>query len=158
MMDVQNIAERVLAPNAKSALSKTFRSGWQHANYHFGKKRSAIMVGPNIAAQNTTVFGVFKTPPPADRAVSRLTSAGFSNSDVSLLKSNIDGLLSVMGIAQNEASSYQEYVKMGGVLLSVHCSNSLEIDRANTILKQNGAEHISSTDEQAVGTHGVHRQ
>jgi hypothetical protein len=110
-----------------------------------------------MAGQNTAVFGIFKAAPQAGRAVSRLTSAGFSNSDVSLLKSNIDGLLSVMGIAQNEAKRYEEYVKAGGILLSVHCSNSLEIDRANIILKQNGAENISSTGEQEVSTQGVHR-
>ena len=110
-----------------------------------------------MTQQNTAVFGVFKDAPQADKAVSRLTSAGFSNSDVSLLESSIDGPLSVMGIARNEAKRYEAYVKEGGVLLSVQCSNSLEIDRANTILEQNGAEHISSTGEQTVGTHGVHR-
>lgn len=110
-----------------------------------------------MAGQNTAVFGIFKNAPQAGRAVSRLTSAGFSNSDVSLLKSNIDGLLSVIGIAQNEAKRYEEYVKAGGILLSVHCSNCLEIDRADTILQQNGAEHISSTGEQEVSTQGVRR-
>src|SRR5579862_8675748 len=111
-----------------------------------------------MTRQDTAVFGIFKAAPRAGRAVSRLTSAGFSNSDVSLLKSNIDGLLSVMGIAQNEAKRYEGYVKAGGILLSVLCSNSLEIDRANTILEQNGAEHISSTGEREVSTQGVHRQ
>jgi hypothetical protein len=110
-----------------------------------------------MAGQNTPVVGIFKTASQADKTVDRLTSAGFSNSDVFLLKSNIDGLLSSIGIPDNEATRYEAYVKAGGILLGVHCSNSLEIDRANIILEQNGSEKIFSTGEQAVSTHGVHR-
>jgi len=86
-----------------------------------------------MTGQKTAVFGIFKTSSEAEKAISRLTSAGFSNSDVSLEESNIDGL------------------EEAGVLLAVHCSNSLEIDRANIILEQNGAESISSAGEK-VGT------
>jgi hypothetical protein len=110
-----------------------------------------------MAGQNTTVFGIFRASSQADKAVSRLTSAGFSNSDVSLLESNIDSLLAGMGIPKNEAKRHERYVREGGTLLAVHCSNSLEIDRANIILEQNGAEGIFSPDENAVSTHGVHR-
>ena len=109
-----------------------------------------------MAGQNTTVFGVFKSASQSAKAVSRLTSAGFSNFDVSLLKSNIEGLLSGMGIPAHTAKRYEGYVREGRILLWVHCDNSLEIDRACTILAQNGAEHVSSTGEQPVGTRGVH--
>lgn len=108
-----------------------------------------------MAAQHSLVFGVFKTPSPADKAVSRLTSAGFSDSDVSLLTSNIDGLLSVLGIPEHESRLYEGYVEEGGVLLSVHCSNLLEIDRANTILEQNSAEGIYGTGAEAVSTNEI---
>jgi hypothetical protein len=110
-----------------------------------------------VTRQITAVLGSFRTTLQADRAVSRLTSAGFSNSDVSLLKSNIHGSLSGMGIPKNEAKRYEGYVKEGGILLAVHCSNSLEIDRANIILKQNGAEAISSSDEKTFSTPDVNR-
>lgn len=105
-----------------------------------------------MAGQNTAVFGIFKIASQAHKAVDRLTSAGFSNSDVSLLKSNIDSLLSGMGIAGYHAERYEAYVKEGGIFLLVHCGNSLEIDRANIILAQNGAEHVSSTGAKAVST------
>ncbi len=105
-----------------------------------------------MTQQKTAVFGSFSSTSQADRAVSRLTSAGFSNSDVSLLKSNIHASLSGMGIPKNEAKRYEGYVQQGGILLAVHCSNSLEIDRANIILKQNGAEAISSSDEKTFST------
>ena len=110
-----------------------------------------------MTLQNTAVFGIFKTTSQADRAVSRLTSAGFSNSEVSILEWNIDGVLAGMGIPENEAKRYERYVKERDILLAVHCSNSLEIDRANTILEQNGAEDIFSSDENAFITHGVNR-
>jgi hypothetical protein len=112
-----------------------------------------------MTGHNTAVFGVFRLPSQAEKVVSRLTSAGFSNSEVTLLESNIDGLLSGMGISENKAKRYEGFVKEGSILLSVNCSNSLEIDRANIILKQNGAEHISWTGlgEQVVSTHEVHQ-
>lgn len=113
--------------------------------------------GATMTRQKTAVFGSFKTALQADRAVSRLTSAGFSNSHVSLLKSNIYGLLSGIGIPKNEAKRYEGHVEEGGILLEVHCSNSLEIDRANIILEQNGAEGVFTTREEALSIHGVHR-
>ncbi len=110
-----------------------------------------------MTGQNTTVFGVFKTPSRADKAAGRLTSAGFSNADVSRLKSNIYDLLSGMGIPEHKTRHYEGYVEEGGILLSVRCGNSLEIDRANIILEQNGAEGISSTREEAGSAHAVHK-
>jgi len=110
-----------------------------------------------MTGQNTTVFGVFITPSQADKAIDRLTSAGFSNADVCRLKSNIDGLLSGMGIPESDAKRYEAYMKAGGIVLSVRCSNCLEIDRANIILEQNGAQHISQPSEKAVSMPGVNR-
>jgi hypothetical protein len=108
-----------------------------------------------MPGQDTAVFGIFKAASQADKAVDRLTSAGFSKSDVSLLESNIDGLLSSMGVPEYQA---RRYGKEGCILLWVRCDNSLEIDRANTILEQNGAEGISSmSGEKEVGFHVVHR-
>jgi len=104
-----------------------------------------------MAGQNTAVFGIFKASPAANKAVSRLTSAGFSNSDIFLQRSNIGGLLSGAGVSQNEALPYEGNARRGCILVTVQCSNSLEIDRANTILEQNGAESIFSASEN-VGT------
>jgi hypothetical protein len=50
---------------------------------------------------------------------------------------------------------YEGRIKDGGVLLSVHCDTSDEISRAKDLLKQTGAEDISSTGEKAVSAHGV---
>src|SRR6202023_1657260 len=65
------------------------------------------------------------------------------------------GALVGMGMPEYEAKRYEEPVKNGGVLLSVHCDRSDEISRAKDLLKQTGAEDISSTGEKAVGSHGV---
>src|SRR6202035_5281736 len=65
------------------------------------------------------------------------------------------GALVGMGIPEYEAKRYEGRVKDGGVLLSVHCDTSDEIGRAKNLLKQTGAEDISSTGEKAASTQGV---
>ena len=57
------------------------------------------------------------------------------------------GALVGMGIPEYEAKRYEGRIKDGGVLLSVHCDTSKEIDRAKEILKQTGAQDIASTGE-----------
>jgi hypothetical protein len=57
------------------------------------------------------------------------------------------GALVGMGIPEYEAKRYEGRIKEGGVLLSVHCDTSEEIDRAKEVLKATGAEDISSTGE-----------
>lgn len=49
-----------------------------------------------------------------------------------------------------EAKRYEGRVKDGGVLLSVHCENSAEVDPAKEILKRTGTEDISSAGEKRV--------
>jgi hypothetical protein len=65
------------------------------------------------------------------------------------------GALVGMGIPEYEAKRYEGRVKDGGVLMSVHCDTSDEIERAKDLLEQTGAEDISSAGEKAVSTHGV---
>ncbi len=65
------------------------------------------------------------------------------------------GALVGMGIPEYEAKRYEGRVKDGGVLLSVHCETSDEISRAKTLLKQSGAEDISSSGEKSLSSHGV---
>jgi len=57
------------------------------------------------------------------------------------------GALVGMGIPEYEAKRYEGRIKEGGVLLSVHCDTSNEITRAKELLKNTGAEDISSTGE-----------
>src|SRR5579863_7886006 len=68
------------------------------------------------------------------------------------------GALVGMGIPEYEAKRYEGRVKDGGVLLSVHCDTSDEITRATELLKQTGAEDVSSAGEKAVSSHGVKTQ
>ncbi len=65
------------------------------------------------------------------------------------------GALVGMGIPEYEAKRYEGLVKDGGILLSVHCDTSDEIDRAKNILKQTGGDDVSSAGEKAASTHGV---
>jgi hypothetical protein len=57
------------------------------------------------------------------------------------------GALVGMGIPEYEAKRYEGRIKEGGVLLSVHCDTADEIKRAKDLLKQTGAEDISSSGE-----------
>jgi len=62
------------------------------------------------------------------------------------------GALIGMGIPEYEAKRYEGRLQKGGILLSVHCDTSEEIDRAKEILERTGAEDISSTGESSTGT------
>src|SRR3954453_20791764 len=57
------------------------------------------------------------------------------------------GALVGMGIPEYEAKRYEGLVKNGGILLSVHCDNSDWVGLAKDILKQSGADDISSAGE-----------
>jgi hypothetical protein len=57
------------------------------------------------------------------------------------------GALVGMGIPEYEAKRYEGRIKEGGILLSVHCDTSDEIKRAKEVMKNSGAEDISSTGE-----------
>jgi hypothetical protein len=59
----------------------------------------------------------------------------------------IVGALIGMGIPEYEAKRYEGRIKAGGILLSVHCDNSDWVGKAKDILKQTGAEDISSSGE-----------
>jgi len=57
------------------------------------------------------------------------------------------GALVGMGIPEYEAKRYEGRIKEGGILMSVHADNGDWADRAKEILKQTGAQDISSTGE-----------
>jgi hypothetical protein len=57
------------------------------------------------------------------------------------------GALIGMGIPEYEAKRYEGRIKSGGILLSVHCDTSAEIKVVKELMKNTGAEDISSTGE-----------
>ena len=57
------------------------------------------------------------------------------------------GALVGMGIPEYEARRFEGRIQEGGILMSVHCDNPDWVDRARNILKQTGAEDVSSTGE-----------
>ena len=59
----------------------------------------------------------------------------------------IAGSLAGMGIPEYEAKRYEGRVRKGGYLMSVHCDDGDWISKAKEILRQTGAEDISSTSE-----------
>ena len=59
----------------------------------------------------------------------------------------ITGALIGMGIPEHEARRYEERIKNGGILLSVHCDESNWTKKAKEILERTGAEDVSSTGE-----------
>lgn len=59
------------------------------------------------------------------------------------------GALIGSGIPEYEAKKYETGLKAGNILLSVHADNDEEINRANEILKKEGAKDISSAREKA---------
>lgn len=60
------------------------------------------------------------------------------------------GALIGAGIPEYEAKRYEGHLQKGGILISVHCSTSDEIDRAKHALKATGGTDISATGESSV--------
>jgi hypothetical protein len=63
------------------------------------------------------------------------------------LVGGIIGGLVGMGIPEYEAKRYEGRIKEGGILVSVHCDNSEWVKRAKDVLKNSGAEDVSSSGE-----------
>lgn len=59
------------------------------------------------------------------------------------------GALVGMGMPEYEAKRYEDNLKAGGILISVHTNSSEEIDRASDLLKKEGATDISASSEKA---------
>jgi len=57
------------------------------------------------------------------------------------------GALVGAGIPEYEAKRYEGRIKSGGVLVSIHADNSEWVSKAKAILKETGAEDISSANE-----------
>ena len=57
------------------------------------------------------------------------------------------GALVGVGIPEYEAKRYEGRIKEGGVLLSVHCDTTEQIERAKELLKHTGGQDIASAGE-----------
>jgi len=62
----------------------------------------------------------------------------------------ITGGLIGLGIPEIEAKRYEGKIRGGNVLIAVHVENSQEADAAERVLKEAGAEDVSSTSEASV--------
>lgn len=60
------------------------------------------------------------------------------------------GALAGFGIPEYEAKRYTGRIREGGILLSVHCDNAKDVERAKETLKQTGAQDIASSGESSV--------
>jgi hypothetical protein len=76
--------------------------------------------------------------------------AGLAGLGVGGAVGGLTGALIGVGIPEFEAKRYEGRLQKGGILLSVHCDTSDEINRAKEVLKAAGAEDISSTGESSV--------
>ena len=60
------------------------------------------------------------------------------------------GALIGLGLPEFEARRYEDRLKNGGILLSVHCATAEETQRAKNVLNRTGGEDVSSTGESSV--------
>jgi hypothetical protein len=57
------------------------------------------------------------------------------------------GALVGMGIPEYEAKRYEGRIRNGGILLSVHCGDSIMVNRAKDMLRHTGAQDIAAGEE-----------
>lgn len=70
------------------------------------------------------------------------------------------GVLVGLGIPEDEAKLYEERLKKGGVLVSVHTESGAKTNHARTILKNTGATDVAATQEatrEPAATKGIPR-
>src|ERR1700734_3350509 len=78
--------------------------------------------------------------------------AGLAGLGVGGAVGGFTGALIGLGIPEYEAKRYEGRIKDGGILLSVHCDTSDQVKRGKEIMKNTGAEDISSTGESSADT------
>lgn len=61
----------------------------------------------------------------------------------------IIGALAGLGIPEYEAKRYEGRIKLGGLLLSVHCDDAHWVKRAKDVMEQTGGEEMAATSESA---------
>ncbi|MDO9269185.1 MAG: hypothetical protein Q7T96_08750 [Methylobacter sp.] len=75
-----------------------------------------------------------------------------SGAAVGAATGSLTGALIGVGIPEYEAKRYEEKIRGGNALISVHTESSEERDRAKEIFERAHAEDISSTEEESVKT------
>ena len=73
--------------------------------------------------------------------------AALAGAGVGAAAGGLTGALVGMGMPEYEAKRYEGKIKNGNILMSVHCNDSTERDRAKKIFTDGGAEDISYTGE-----------
>jgi hypothetical protein len=73
--------------------------------------------------------------------------AGLAGLGSGAIAGGVIGALIGMGIPEYEAKRYEGRVKNGGVLVSIHCDDSNWVSKAKAMMKDSGAEDVSSTGE-----------
>ena len=91
-----------------------------------------------MAVKKTVVCGIYQSAQQAERAVAEFLAAGFAKEGVTITAPDDQGM---------KATETGSAARTGGVQLSVHCDTSDQITRAKDLLKQTGAQDISSVEE-----------
>jgi hypothetical protein len=79
--------------------------------------------------------------------------AAFAGASAAGIVGGVAGGLAGLGVPESEVNGYQERLKHGGTLLSVHSDNLYWTERAKEILESTGAQDISSTGEAGADFH-----
>jgi hypothetical protein len=78
--------------------------------------------------------------------------AGLAGLGVGGAVGGVTGALIGMGIPEFEAKRYEDRLKSGGILLSVHCDTAEEIKQAKEVVERTGGQDVSSTGESSGNT------
>ena len=120
-----------------------------------------------MGAKKLFVFAIYSSPSNAEQAINSLISAEFDPAAISIwfaqpLNSRITSStggqpaqeghepdLIDAGIPAFASRRYEEFIRKGGILLSLRCKISEECERARRIMRGSHADDVSSASESA---------
>lgn len=150
---VQSLSEAGIPTNDMSVLFPDTTGNRDFAHEHNTKAPEGTAIGVSAGGVTGGVLGLLAgigalaIPGVGPFIAAGPIMAALSGAAVGATIGGISGALIGMGIPEFEAKQYEAKIKTGNILISVHAQDGDVVDRVEAIMKESGAEDISSTSE-----------
>lgn len=122
-----------------------------------GSTRQSGASGPGGALGSLSNIGALTIPGVGKFIAGGPMRAILSSIGTSLQAGDLAGAFVGMRIPGDDARRLEDRIRSGGAMLSVRCSSSVSVTRAENLLKQAGAQDVASDSEGAAGSTGSNK-